>query len=171
MNYNTEIASFEEKFPLYVHDTLFYQSLTRDCPDYPSLRDALAKNVAQITRQILPVFWTIRLRYIYIKLSKAFPAWKMDEIFDHMEEKMFPVKLNIPRKTIETSNFRQITINYSSAEDLFPPRIWTTKVEKQNKGLPSNFVNHSYSIQPTANGIQSNLNTSVFHPTEITKIH
>ena len=89
--YNSEILDFEKTFPQYVHDTLFYQSLKKECPDYQSLQDALSTNVAQITRQTLPVFWKIRLRYINIKMSKAFPAWTKEKFLGTWK-KMFPVK-------------------------------------------------------------------------------
>ena len=102
-------------------------------------------------------------------MSKAFPAWTKF-FFDQMEEKMFPVKLTIPIKTIQTSNFGRITLNYSSAEELTKTLIRPTKVEKPKKTSFINFVNHSQFTQPTANGIQLTLDTSAFNSTQFTKI-
>jgi hypothetical protein len=78
--FNAEIANFERTFSQYAHNTLFYQSLTKEIPDYVSLQENcenLSKN--GVLMMSLPVFWKIRLRYIFIKLSKAFPEWTKQE--------------------------------------------------------------------------------------------
>ena len=77
-------------------------------------------------------------------MSKAFPAWTKKEIFSNMEEKMFPVKIVIPRNMIQKTHFGRITASffkYSKTEDLRKTRIFVKKLEKPKLILPYNFGN------------------------------